>query len=147
MTKFLDDYNGIQDIVVEHFPNSMESKYILEYCAEQLEHHGIRQHETLFAQSNNTESDNNVTQHLIAYHKMLRLLPNRGLVGSHGLKRTKKYAPKVSPCTEIHVKNEDFRLERLYQPKKVCFSSNYIFNFNLRSSFARLSNFNLIKTC
>ena len=52
-----------------------------------------------------------------AYHKMLRLLPNRGLVGSQGLKRTlKKYAQRRR-FRRNSLPNEDFRLKRLYQPQ------------------------------
>ena len=48
-----------------------------------------------------------------AYHTMLRLLPNRGLVGSQGLKRTIKNMPNVDACAEIHFQMKISRLERL----------------------------------
>ena len=54
-----------------------------------------------------------VSMSWFTYHKMLRLLLNRGLVGSQTLNS---------------LPNEDFRLKRLYKPQKSSpFSSNSIF--------------------
>ena len=63
-----------------------------------------------------------------AYHTMLRLLPNRGLVGSRGLKRTIKNKPNVNACAEIHfpMKIPDLS-KRLYQPEKNSHSFRFKF--------------------
>ena len=60
-----------------------------------------------------------------AYHTMLRLLPNRGLVGSQGLKRTIKNKPNVNACAEIHFQMKIFDLNASTNPKKARFSSNF----------------------
>ena len=68
-----------------------------------------------------------------AYHTMLRLLPNRGLVGSQGLKRTmKKNTPNVDACAEIHFQMKISDLSASTRPKKARFSSNSIFKFYLQ---------------
>ena len=62
-----------------------------------------------------------VSLYCFAYHKMLRLLPHRGLVGSQGLKRTKtKYAGRQR-LYRNSLPNEDLPFERFYQPKKLDF--------------------------
>eukprot|EP00493_Phyllostaurus_siculus_P020456 UN20781 len=96
---------------------------------------------------------------------MLRLLPNRRLVGSQGLKGKRKNTPNVDACAEIHFQMKIFRLKRLYQPQtKLAFlqiqssssalqvlsssstlifklhSSNYIFKLHSSNS---IFNFNL----
>ena len=83
-----------------------------------------------------------------AYHKMLRLLPNRGLVGSQGLKRTmKKKNAQRRHLRQNSLPNEDFRLKRLYQPKKALFSKlrsstfylqTALFKFYLQTAFLKI---------
>ena len=70
-----------------------------------------------------------------AYHTMLRLLPNRGLVGSQGLKRTIKNKPNVNACAEIHfqMKIPDLS-KRLYQPEK----NSHSFKFKFQTSISAL---------
>ena len=83
-----------------------------------------------------------------AYHTMLRALPNRGLVGSQGLKRTIKNKPNINACAEIHfpMKIPDLS-NHLYRPEKNSLFFKFKFqSLNLRASFARLFNFKLLKT-
>ena len=103
-----------------------------------------------------------------AYHKILRLLPISKVGGIPGPEAYHKKNAQRRRLRRNSLPNEDFRLERLYQHKKARFSSNWIFklhsaysilkarslnftfkqfssnsifNFNLRASFAKLFNF------
>ena len=69
-----------------------------------------------------------------AYHKMLRLLPKSKVGGIAGPEvYHKKYAQRRRLCRNS-LPNEDFRLKRLYQPKK----SSLFFKFNLQTSLCNL---------
>eukprot|EP00493_Phyllostaurus_siculus_P002314 UN02326 len=66
--------------------------------------------------------------------QMLRLLLNRGLVGSQGLKRTKNKYAQRQRLRRKSLPNVDFRLEHLYQfPKNSLF-----FKFNHQTSLFKL---------
>ena len=79
------------------------------------------------------------------YHKMLRLLSNRGLVGSQGLKRTIKNTPNVDACAEIHFQMNIFDLSASTNPKKLAFLQIQSSNFNSSNYILQLlsSNCNL----
>ena len=80
-----------------------------------------------------------------AYHKIFRLLPTRGLMGSQRLKRTiKKNTPKVDGCAEMQFQTKISDLSVSTNPKKACFSSNAIFKLHPSNSIFKLQSSNSI---
>ena len=80
-----------------------------------------------------------------AYHKMLRLLPNRGLVGSQGLKRTmKKIRPTSTLAPEFTSKWRFPTWAPLPTRKKLAFLQIQSSNFALQPSIFKLLSLNSI---